>query len=86
MYNNWHWVDSSALDYVSWGKNEPDSHDTSQYCAKVRKDDGHWDDVLCTEKRGVVCKAKRCKFLLVSNYLINIQLRISIYQLRNSYF
>ena len=61
MSKNWHWSDGSMIDYVNWGEGQPDSRDTSQYCAKVYQDGGKWDDVLCSEKNGFICKAKKSK-------------------------
>ena len=70
MNNNWRWSDNSILDYVNWGEGQPDSHDTSEYCTKVREDGGKWDDVLCSEKKGFICKAKKSKnvFIRISNF------------------
>ena len=71
MHNNWRWSDNTNLDYANWGEGQPDSHDTSEYCAKVREDGGKWDDVLCSEKKGFICKAKKSKyiFILFENFI-----------------
>ena len=81
MYNNWRWEDTSELDYTNWGEGQPDSHDTSQYCGKVRQDGGKWDDVLCSEKKGFICKAKKSEYILLlidffSTEFINFELQI----------
>jgi len=54
------WTDGTPLDYTDWrtvnNSTEPDDT-TSQNCVRIYSDDyGGWNDYMCDERSGVVCK------------------------------
>ena len=56
--DDWQWVDETPYEYNNWQDGEPNNLDDFRYCAKLYSW-GTWDDTLCTEELGYICKAKK---------------------------
>ena len=62
--DDWQWVDESPYDYNNWQEGEPNNLDGLRYCAKMYSWAPTWDDTLCTEEHGYICKTKKSKFVI----------------------
>lgn len=70
MFGQWNWIDLTAYNYKNWNAGEPNANDDLQYCAQVYKNSGYWDDTLCAEMKGYICKRRRSKLLNLLTYII----------------
>ena len=65
MSGQWNWVDKTPYDYKNWHEGEPNHNDDFLYCAKVWEEHvdraGKWDDCLCSNLNGFICKIDKRK-------------------------
>lgn len=57
---NFTWIDNSEVDYLNWGKNEPNNYkNRDEDCGELRTNPNDWNDFPCKKKRPYVCKIVR---------------------------
>lgn len=58
MERGYKWVDNSPLDYVNWGKGEPNDYGGDENCVEMQSRSGQWNDLSCSRYRQYMCKKK----------------------------
>ncbi|XP_071527696.1 macrophage mannose receptor 1-like isoform X2 [Panulirus ornatus] len=60
MHNTdgFHWVDQSAVTYTNWAVGEPNRQEQMS-CVRAYAVNGQWDDTICDQKNGYVCKKQQ---------------------------
>ena len=61
----YHWSDLTPLDYVNWGKGEPNNHNGKELCVQlvINADlsTSTWNDYFCYATNSWVCQIPRGK-------------------------
>ncbi|XP_033624617.1 macrophage mannose receptor 1-like [Asterias rubens] len=64
----WEWSDGSPFKFINWYPGEPNNVGTSgEHCAELHLATGTWNDVMCTNTMGYICKKDG---YLVSHYSV----------------
>ncbi|XP_073438361.1 macrophage mannose receptor 1-like [Dendrobates tinctorius] len=50
------WVDGSPIDFVAWGRHQPDFANDDEFCAVMDKPPGFWNDINCGYSHKFICE------------------------------
>ncbi|XP_077997842.1 macrophage mannose receptor 1-like [Glandiceps talaboti] len=50
------WADNSLMTYSDWRSGEPNNSGGNEDCGHLRRGDGKWNDMSCSENNGFICE------------------------------
>ncbi|XP_056375159.1 signal transducing adapter molecule 1 isoform X2 [Hyla sarda] len=50
------WMDGSPIDFVAWGKNQPNFSNNDEFCTEILTHKGLWNDINCGYPNAFICE------------------------------
>lgn len=64
LTDDWAWEDGTDYgSYENWNENEPSPPEDGEHCVELYTN-GKWNDLMCHNQRGYICKVKQSKFTI----------------------